>query len=116
VAGPLEFHTHLWPGYETLTREERESLRAILEALPGGRATLDIAWAACDGRRTLGEIARLVEIETGLTVPAAAVGGGPATATWHDVFGWMERLGLASRAPETAARWTLEPSDPGSTS
>jgi hypothetical protein len=116
LAGPLDFHTHLWPGYETLTREERERLRALFEALPGGRATLDIAWAACDGRRTLGEIARLVEIETGLTVPAAAVGGGPTTATWHDVFGWMERLGLASRAPETAARWTLEPSDPGSTS
>jgi hypothetical protein len=112
VAGPLEFHTHLWPGYETLTREERESLRAILEALPGGRATLDVAWAACDGRRTLSEIGRLVGIETGLEAPVAPAADGAGVTSWHDVFRWLERLGLVSSPPGTVVRWTLDAPDP----
>jgi hypothetical protein len=112
VAGPLEFHTHLWPGYETLTREERESLRAILEALPGGRATLDVAWAACDGRRTLSEIGRLVGIETGLEAPVAPAADGAGVTSWHDVFRWLERLGLVSSSPGTVVRWTLDAPDP----
>jgi hypothetical protein len=111
VAGPLEFHTHLWPGHETLTRDERENLRALLDSLPGGRATLDIAWAACDGRRTLSEIGRLVGIETGLEVPVAPAGDGAGVTSWHDVFRWLERLGLVSRMPGTEARWTLDPPD-----
>lgn len=116
VAGPLEFHLHLWPLWHTLEPEERERLRMRIESLPGGRATLDVAWAACDGRRTLAEIAQLVEIETGAAVPAAA----PPHAdvpSWHEVFGWMERLGLVTRAAGVEPHWGLDPPDaPGSRS
>lgn len=110
VAGPLEFHVHLWPGFPSLDQASREALERLLARLPGGRATLDVAWAACDGRRTLDEIARLVAIETGCVLPA-----GPdapdASMSWHDVFEWLERLGLTSRSPETEIRWSLDAPD-----
>ena len=110
AAGPLDFHLHLWPGWSDLDADARECLRAVIDALPGGRATLDVAWAACDGRRTLGEIAALVEIETGAAVPAAAPA--PGGVTWHEVFRWLERMGLVGRAPGTEPRWALDPPSP----
>ncbi len=65
VAAPLDFHVHLWPGFERLDPREREDLRSALEAFPGGASGFDVAWSACDGRRTIGEVASLAALESG---------------------------------------------------
>jgi hypothetical protein len=110
LAGPLEFMTHLWPGQEDMSPESRRGFLALIDALPGGRSTLDLAWAACDGRRSLEEIAALVELETGFAVPVTAVGEGP---DWEKVFGQLETVGLVSGDPGTVAGWSLDTPDGG---
>ncbi len=88
---PLEFLPHLWPGYPGLTRAEREAWRRFHAGVPGGATTLDVAWFACDGERSLDDIADLVWLETGHHIPDVL----------ERFFGWTVRLGLATEeAPE----------------
>jgi hypothetical protein len=107
AAGPLEFLPHLWPGWIRLERERRERIAGILDRLPGGRATLDVAWLACDGERTLAEIGRLVALETGVVVQAGAAGPGAAVPGWHDVFEGLADAGLVHWGPAGEAAWAL---------
>ena len=61
--GPLDFLDHLNPGYETLEAADRAAWRALRARCPD--PFLELAWFGCDGVRTVGEIAALVELETG---------------------------------------------------
>jgi peptidase M28-like protein len=89
--GALEFLPRLWPGYPTLTRAEREAWREFQAGAPGGTTLFDVAWFACDGERTLDDIAELVWLETGHHVPEVL----------ERFFAWMARLGLAhGREPD----------------
>lgn len=90
LGAPLDSQRHLLPGWRTLPRAERERFRAFEAAVPGGATTLETAWYACDGRRTLDEIARLVWLETGHHAPEAL----------EQFFDWTERLGLSRPAAE----------------
>jgi Peptidase family M28 len=107
--GPLEFHPHLMPGFEGMSETSREADTALLDAVPGGRPTLDVAWCACDGRRSLDEIATMVGLETGVDLPVRSAGTGDAG--WVDVFNVLERLGLVSWAPDTEVQWSLDAHD-----
>ena len=53
----------LAPGWERLSPAAREDWLEFEAALPGGATTGDLAWFACDGRRSVGEIAALVAAE-----------------------------------------------------
>jgi hypothetical protein len=44
-------------GHLGLDREAREALHVLERDLPGGSTTLELAWFAADGRRSLAEIA-----------------------------------------------------------
>jgi hypothetical protein len=89
---PLDLLPHLLPGYDRLPPAAREAWRAIERELPGGRLTIDLAWLACDGRRTAGEIGALVERESGVSAPVR--GSGPASI--ESLFEWLAQLGLIS--------------------
>ena len=80
---PLEMQRHLIEGYAGLDRVGRERYRRFEAGAPGGTLTLDLAWYACDGRRTLEEIAQLVWLETGTRAPE----------TVAEFFEWTARLG-----------------------
>jgi hypothetical protein len=86
---PLEMQRHLIAGYAGLSHEERERFRHFEAQAPGGTLTLDLAWFACDGRRTLEEIARLVGLE--IATPQADVPQAIA-----EFFEWTARLGRSS--------------------
>lgn len=86
---PLEMQRHLIAGYAGLSHDERERFRHFEAQAPGGTLTLDLAWFACDGRRTLEEIARLVGLE--IATPQADVPQAIA-----EFFEWTARLGRSS--------------------
>jgi hypothetical protein len=81
--GPLEMQRHLIEGYGGLSREERERFRRLEAGTPDGTLVLDLAWSACDGARTIDEIAHLVWLETGNHVPGRIA----------EFFEWTARLG-----------------------
>jgi hypothetical protein len=85
VGAPLETLRHLLPGWRDLARAEREAWRAFEDRVPGGTTTLELAWYAADGERTVDRIARLVWVESGVHAPAAI----------ETFFEWTARLGLA---------------------
>lgn len=60
---PLVPMRGLQPGMETAPPEVAEALAAVEAALPSGGTAVDLAWFACDGRRTIGEIAALLADE-----------------------------------------------------
>lgn len=60
---PLVPMRTLQPGADSSAAAVREALLALDAAMPGGTASVDIAWFACDGRRTVGEIAGLLRDE-----------------------------------------------------
>jgi hypothetical protein len=93
LAAPLDFQPHLWPGYELLPAAEREELHVLIERFPAGSTGLQVAWYACDGRRDLGAIAALVEVECGS--PVAAGGAAPGAVTLERFFTLTERLGVS---------------------
>jgi aminopeptidase YwaD len=64
--GMLDFMRHLIDGYERLGEEERQSWRDLESATPAASTFFDLAWFACNGRRTIGDIADLVALETGV--------------------------------------------------
>jgi hypothetical protein len=86
---PLEMQRHLIEGYAGLDREARERYRRFEAEAPGGTLALDLAWYACDGRRTLDEIAQLVWLETGIHAPHAVA----------EFFDWTARLGRSGWSP-----------------
>jgi hypothetical protein len=65
LPAPIHYQRHLIEGFATLPRDEREAWRRAEEDMPDGLRLAELAWYACDGRRDLGEIARLVWYETG---------------------------------------------------
>jgi aminopeptidase YwaD len=65
VQAPLHYQRFLLPGWSALPRAEREAWRRVELDTPDGELLADLGWAACDGRRTLGEISGLVWLETG---------------------------------------------------
>ncbi len=94
LAAPLHYHRHLIEGYATLDDDDRERWRRLEERIPGGSTLFDLAWFACDGRRSIQDIEHLVWIETG----------------WHEAEAIREFFDLTSRlnlaewlAPEEAA-------------
>ena len=89
LPAPLHMQRFLIAGWTHLSRAEQETWQALEAATPNGLLIGEIAWAACDGRRTIDEIARLVWLETGQSVPAFVT----------SVFEWTERLGESGWAP-----------------
>jgi hypothetical protein len=87
--GPLDFHWHLLPGFDRLPALDRAAWSRLEDAIPGGRVTLDLAWSACDGSRSLEEIAHLVWLESGMRVEAS--GTGPSLS---EFFARTTALGL----------------------
>jgi hypothetical protein len=51
------------PGMDEADPATREGFLGLDATLPGGATTVDLVWFACDGRRTVGEIAALVADE-----------------------------------------------------
>ena len=74
---------HLIEGYGGLSREDRERFRRFEAAPPDATLVLDLAWSACDGARTIDEIAHLVWLETGVHAPRRIA----------ELFEWSTRLG-----------------------
>jgi hypothetical protein len=95
AAGPLDFQRRLLPGFGALERAERERWRS-LETGVAEPPLLDLAWFACDGRRTIGEIARLVWIECGRYAPRQI----------EEFFGLTERLGLSDGSGSEEESWS----------
>ena len=60
---PLVPMRTLQPGADTSPASVREALLALDGGMPGGSTSVDVAWFACDGRRTVGEIAGLLRDE-----------------------------------------------------
>jgi hypothetical protein len=103
---PVHAQRHLLAGWDALPREARERWRAREEAQADGALLCELAWYACDGRRSEEEIARLAWLETGRYEPgfiagffelAAALGLSPAA-------GREEEGACGPAAPDTATR------------
>jgi hypothetical protein len=98
VGAPLDPQRHLLSGYARLEPAGRRAWRDLERAVPGGSTTLELAWYACDGRRTLADIARMVWLETGTVVaPEDAPAG---SRSLRDFFERAESLGLCAWAGE----------------
>jgi hypothetical protein len=93
---PLDFQRHLLEGYAGLTAAERERWRQLDAGAAGPAPILDLAWFACDGRRTLDEIVRLVWIECGRHAPREIA----------EFFDGTERLGLSDGSGSEEAAWS----------
>ena len=102
---PVHAQRHLLGGWSALSSEARKRWRAREEGQPDGALLCDLAWFACDGRRSLEEIARVVWLETGRYEPGFI----------GEFFELMGALGLSlpagakeaacsSEAPDTATR------------
>ena len=84
LSAPLHAQRFLIEGWRELPETEREAWRDA-ESAPGAALRNDMAWMACDGKRNVGEIARLLYLETGETAPDAIA----------QFFERTERLGLS---------------------
>lgn len=102
---PIDYHRHRLPGWAALPRARRDAWEARMEGVEDAQTLTDLAWYACDGARTVDEIARLVWLETGHDVPEFVA----------EFFALTEALGLSaagadeeapcsSAAPDTATR------------
>ncbi|MCC6348154.1 MAG: DUF4910 domain-containing protein [Candidatus Eisenbacteria bacterium] len=69
---PLVPMRSLQPGLDGADEPLRQAWIAVDEWMPGGSTGVDLAWFACDGRRTVGEIAGLLRAE-GCAAGEAAV-------------------------------------------
>jgi len=109
VGAPLDFLRHRLPGYAQLPREAREAFLRFEASVPGGSAALDVAWFACDGRRTVDEIARLVWLECGVALGAdRAASGGPGLS---EFFEWTSRLGVSEWVTGEEGAWSSSTPD-----
>ena len=93
LQAPLDFQAHLWPGYSRLDPEEREELRALMAGIPGGTPSLELAWSACDGARSLETIALLVRLDSGAEVEA--LGSEVGSRSLERFFRLTGKLGLS---------------------
>ena len=93
LESPLDFQPHLWPNYERLTATEREELRAMIGKIPGGSTSLELAWSACDGRRTLETLATLVALDSGTELEAR--GEEPGALSLERYLTLTAKLGLS---------------------
>jgi hypothetical protein len=95
LAAPLHAQRFLIEGWRELTAAEREAWRDA-ESAPGAALRNDVAWMACDGKRSVAEIARLIHLETGELAPDPIA----------QFFARTERLGLSGWAdpPRPPAR------------
>ncbi|HEY2954345.1 MAG TPA: DUF4910 domain-containing protein [Candidatus Eisenbacteria bacterium] len=96
--GPLEYLRHLLPGYDRLAPASRASWERLERDLPGGATSMELAWSACDGSRTLEEIAHLVWLESGARVSADGAGSEPGL---RELFDRAAEIGLAAPGGET---------------
>jgi hypothetical protein len=85
LAAPLHYQRWLIDGYDALPAAERDAWRRLESGPDSLAGAFELAWFACDGRRTLDEISALVTDENGRDV-GAAIGR---------FFGWTERLGAS---------------------
>ena len=83
-------------GFASQDRDEREGFRRLELDTPNAATLFELAWYACDGARTLAEIAELVRLETGAAAPQAIAG----------FFEWTARRGLSEWAPSQEERWS----------
>lgn len=100
---PIHAQRHLLGGWDTLSREARERWRAREEGVADGPLLVDLAWAACDGVRTVEEIARLVCLETGRHEPDLVREFFDLTATLN-LSTDVEEAACSPSAPDTATR------------
>ncbi|MEK7329949.1 MAG: DUF4910 domain-containing protein [Candidatus Eisenbacteria bacterium] len=102
---PIHYQRHLLAGWRSLPREARERWRAQEEGVSDGLMLTDLAWYACDGTRTLDEIARLVWLETGRHEPdfIAEFFARTASLGLSDWSG-AEEVACNPVAPDTATR------------
>ena len=100
VAAPLHYQRHLLPGYETLPRSTRERWRTLEAGVPDSLLLAELAWYACDGRRTLAEVGELIELETGRNEPEYV----------EQFFELTSELGLSETGGKNAA-WSSSARD-----
>src|SRR5438093_1428792 len=98
---PLDHLRHLLEGWEAQPLEERERFHRLEAETPEAGRIFELAWFACDGRRTLDEIATLVWIESGCHEPRAIA----------EFFDWTARLGLSGWATAEEAAWSTSAPD-----
>ena len=70
IGAPLHYQRHLLAGYASLSPARKEAWRALEATTPDALLLSEIAWYACDGRRTLADITERVWLETGRDEPA----------------------------------------------
>jgi hypothetical protein len=83
---PFGFSRRLLPGWAGLPRAACESWRRRELDTPDAFLTSELAWLACDGKRTMAEIERLVWLET----------GAPPSGFVTEFFDFAIQLGIAS--------------------
>jgi hypothetical protein len=103
LEAPLPLPRRLIPGYRTMPLERREHCRQLERETPDAHILADVGWSACDGRRTLEEIAHLVELETGRA----------AGDFLQSFFDLTSRLGISDWTQEEAACSPSEPHTAG---
>ena len=96
VPAPLESQRHLVGGVGAQDRAERERFRRLELDTPNAATLFELAWYACDGARTVQQIAGLVWLETGADA-------GQAIA---EFFEWTARRGLSEWTASREARWS----------
>ena len=102
---PIHFQRHLLPGWSALSREARAAWREREAAVADAATLTDLAWYACDGQRTVDEIAQLVWRETGRHEPAfVAEFFALTTALGLSTTSDSEETACSPRAPDTATR------------
>jgi hypothetical protein len=69
LSAPLHYQRFLLEGWSGLPREAREEWRRREQSTQDGLVLADLAWYACDGRRSLDQITGLVALETGRHEP-----------------------------------------------
>ena len=98
-AGPLEFLWHLLPGFDRLPPAERAAWSRLEGAISGGRTTMELAWAACDGSRTLEEIAHMVWLESGARVTPAGSDQEPGLRELFERLAAVGRVAMREGIP-----------------
>lgn len=96
ITAPLGFPRRLIEGWGELPLDVRDAWRRRELEIENAPLVSELAWLACDGRRTITEIEHLVWLETGWSTPGHV-------AAWFEL---TERLGLSDWIPEEEAAWS----------
>jgi hypothetical protein len=81
--GPLDFLDYQNPGFDSLPAADRARWAELRRQAPD--PLLELAWFACDGRRSIDEIAHLAWLETGRH----------AAEPLREFFGLTARMGIS---------------------